>query len=187
MIRRVFAAAEQVAPSIIFIDEIDSMLTARSENENEASRRLKTEFLVLMDGVNSPKSGEILVIGATNLPKELDSAAKRRFSKMIYIGNPESEARREMLLRNLKGIDYELSTADINKIVDKMDCYSACEIRSIIAEACMMPLRELKQSEFQKISAEQLRKLKLKDFLAVLAERKPILSKEELAKYKDKI
>ena len=90
MLKKIFAAAEQMAPSIIFIDEIDSMLTARSENENEASRRLKTEFLVLMDGVNSPKSGEILVIGATNLPKELDSAAKRRFSKLIYIGNPDT-------------------------------------------------------------------------------------------------
>ncbi len=120
MIKRVFQAAEQVAPSIIFIDEIDSMLTARSENENEASRRLKTEFLVLMDGINSPKSGDVLVIGATNLPKELDSAAKRRFSKLIYIGNPDAEGRKEMVIRNLKDIQYDLSNSDLNKIVDKL-------------------------------------------------------------------
>jgi SpoVK/Ycf46/Vps4 family AAA+-type ATPase len=94
MIKRVFAAAEHLAPSIIFIDEIDSMLTSRSENEHEASRRLKTEFLVLMDGISSPKGGDVLVIGATNLPKELDSAAKRRFSKLIYVGNPDAEARK---------------------------------------------------------------------------------------------
>lgn len=73
-----------------------------------------------MDGINSPKSGEVLVIGATNLPKELDNAAKRRFSKMIYIGHPSPEARKEMLLCNLKQIQYELSNSDINKIVDKL-------------------------------------------------------------------
>ena len=89
MIRKVFLAAEKLAPTIIFIDEIDSMLTARSENEHEASRRLKTEFLVLMDGISSPKSGEVMVIGATNLPKELDSAAKRRFSKLVFISHPD--------------------------------------------------------------------------------------------------
>lgn len=55
-----------------------------------------------MDGINSPKSGDVLVIGATNLPKELDSAAKRRFNKMIYIPNPDAEARRELLLKNLR-------------------------------------------------------------------------------------
>jgi SpoVK/Ycf46/Vps4 family AAA+-type ATPase len=96
------------------------MLTSRSEHENDASRRLKTEFLVLMDGINSPKSGDVLVIGATNLPKELDNAAKRRFSKLIYIGNPDSEARREMVVRNMKDIEYDLSNSDLNKIVDKL-------------------------------------------------------------------
>lgn len=96
-----------------------------------------------MDGVNSPKNGEILVIGATNLPKELDSAAKRRFSKMIYISNPDSEARRELVLKNLKEVEYELSKSELNKIVDKLEYYSASEIRNIIAEACMIPLREL--------------------------------------------
>ena len=64
-----------------------------------------------MDGISSPKSGDILVIGATNLPKELDTAAKRRFTKMIYVGNPDSPARKEMILRNLKDIPYDLSTS----------------------------------------------------------------------------
>lgn len=80
------------------------MLTARSENENDAARRLKTEFLVLMDGVNSPKSGDVLLIGATNLPAELDPAAKRRFSKMIYIPHPNADGRLELLLKCLKEV-----------------------------------------------------------------------------------
>lgn len=94
-----------------------------------------------MDGVNSPKSGEVLVIGATNLPKELDSAAKRRFSKMIYIPNPDADARRELLLKNLKEVSYDLDKSDLKKLVEKLEYFSASEIRNIIAEACMIPLR----------------------------------------------
>ena len=70
-----------------------------------------------MDGISSPEKGQVLVIGATNLPGELDSAAKRRFSKLIYIGHPDAESREEMLIRNLKEIEYDLSKSDIKKIV----------------------------------------------------------------------
>ena len=62
-----------------------------------------------MDGVNSPKGGDVLVIGATNLPKQLDSAAKRRFSKMIYVGNPEPQSRKQMIMKHMKDIPYDLS------------------------------------------------------------------------------
>ena len=133
MIKKIFAAAEKMAPSIIFIDEIDSMLTARSEKEGEASRRLKTEFLVLMDGINSPKSGDVLVIGATNPPKELDSAAKRRFSKFIYIGHPDLASRKELVMRNMKDIQYDFSEKDFDFLNHKMEGFSASEIRNIIA------------------------------------------------------
>ncbi len=81
-----FEAAKKSNPAIIFIDEIDSMLTARSESDNDAARRLKTEFLVQFDNLQGCR---VIVIGATNLPNELDLAALRRFNKLVYVGLPD--------------------------------------------------------------------------------------------------
>lgn len=75
--RALFACARELQPSIIFIDEIDSILSARKDSEHDAIRRLKTEFLVQFDGVGTNSEDRILVMGATNLPAELDTAALR--------------------------------------------------------------------------------------------------------------
>ena len=75
--RALFACAREYQPSIIFIDEVDSILSARKDSEHDAIRRLKTEFLVQFDGVGTTSEERILVMGATNLPQELDLAALR--------------------------------------------------------------------------------------------------------------
>jgi vacuolar protein-sorting-associated protein 4 len=113
LVKQMFEMARESKPSIIFIDEIDSLCTARcpsytptlslssltlhcrSEGESESSRRIKTEFLVQMDGVGSNQSG-VLVLGATNVPWELDPAMRRRFEKRVYIALPEPPARTTM-------------------------------------------------------------------------------------------
>ena len=84
--------AREKKPAIIFIDEVDSLCGSRSEGENETSRRIKTEFLVQMQGVGNDNDG-ILVLGATNVPWELDPAIRRRFERRIYIPLPELQAR----------------------------------------------------------------------------------------------
>lgn len=103
------------------------------------------------------------------------------------MGNPSAEARRELVIRNMKDIPYDLSESEITKLGDKLECYSASEIRNIIAETCMIPLRDLDTTEFKSIKETDLRKITLKDFVKVLASRKPILSKEELLKYKEMV
>ena len=110
LMRHLFSLAAIYSPSIIFIDEIDSMLTARSSSENEAARRVKTEFLVQLDGVGSSQ-GRILVIGATNRPFDLDEAALRRMTKRIYIGLPDLPAREAQLTKMIQSIKNNISAS----------------------------------------------------------------------------
>lgn len=92
MVAKLFERAREKKPSIIFIDEIDSILGSRKEGENESSRRVKNEFLGEMDGVGSNNDG-VLVLGATNMPWEIDEAARRRFQKRVYIPLPSENDR----------------------------------------------------------------------------------------------
>ena len=97
LVRTMFAVAGHKEPSVVFIDEVDSLLSQRSSDENEASRRLKTEFLVQLEGVGSGDASNrerVLVVGATNRPQELDEAARRRFVKRFYVPLPDDAARR---------------------------------------------------------------------------------------------
>ena len=116
LVRALFAVARALAPSVVFVDEIDSLLSARkADGEHEASRRMKTELLVQMEGCASGGNGDekdengnavvkrVLVIGATNRPEELDEAARRRMPKQLYVPLPCEEARGAMVLRAFGG------------------------------------------------------------------------------------
>ena len=96
LVRTLFEMARENKPSIIFIDEIDSLCGSRTDGENDATRRIKTEFLVQMQGVGKEDDG-ILVLGATNIPWGLDAAIRRRFERRIYIPLPDEHARERMV------------------------------------------------------------------------------------------
>ncbi|KAL1433200.1 hypothetical protein MTO96_012785 [Rhipicephalus appendiculatus] len=89
LVRALFAVARELQPSIIFIDEVNSLLSERKDNEHEATRRLKTVFLVEFDRLHTGSEERILVMGATNRPQELDDAAFRRFTKRVYVTMPD--------------------------------------------------------------------------------------------------
>src|ERR1043165_6419736 len=110
--------ARECKPAIIFIDEVDSLCGQRGEGESEASRRIKTEFLVQMNGVGNDPSG-ILVLGATNIPWQLDSAIRRRFEKRIYIPLPDLHARIRMFELNVGSTPCTLTTEQFKDLADK--------------------------------------------------------------------
>ena len=146
MVRALFAVAAACEPAVIFVDEIDSLLSARkSEGEHESSRRMKTEFLVQMDGLGGDE-GRLLLIGATNRPQELDDGARRRLAKQLYIPLPCEDARRA-IVENILGADasvrHSLSDSDLDVITKKTDGYSGSDMRHLVQEAARAPLREL--------------------------------------------
>lgn len=141
LIKQMFEMAREAQPSIIFIDEIDSLCTSRSEGESEASRRIKTEFLVQMDGVGSVKGG-VLVLGATNVPWELDPAMRRRFEKRVYIALPEARARTTMFKLNLGDTPNDITEEQFSALGQAAEGYSGSDIAVVVREALMEPLRK---------------------------------------------
>src|ERR1700760_1606990 len=110
--------ARENKPSIIFIDEIDALCGPRGEGESEASRRIKTELLVQMDGVGKDSRG-VLILGATNLPWQLDAAIRRRFQRRVHISLPDARARTKMFQISVGNTPCSL-TNDEYKILGQM-------------------------------------------------------------------
>ncbi|KAH8299243.1 hypothetical protein KR044_013092 [Drosophila immigrans] len=152
LVKNLFELARQHKPSIIFIDEIDSMCSARSDNENDSVRRIKTEFLVQMQGVGNDTDG-ILVLGATNIPWVLDSAIRRRFEKRIYIPLPEAHARLVMFKIHLGNTTHVLTEQDLKELAGKTEGYSGADISIVVRDALMEPVRKVQTAtHFKRVS-----------------------------------
>jgi len=142
LVKQLFELARESKPAIIFIDEIDSLAGTRSEAESEGSRRIKTEFLVQMNGVGHDDTG-VLVLGATNIPWQLDNAIKRRFEKRIYIPLPGPEARRHMFELHVGTTPCQLTPKDYRTLADKTEGYSGSDISVVVRDALMQPVRKV--------------------------------------------
>ncbi|KAG7570575.1 P-loop containing nucleoside triphosphate hydrolase [Arabidopsis thaliana x Arabidopsis arenosa] len=185
LVKTLFQVAISRQPSVIFMDEIDSIMSTRSISENEASRRLKSEFLIQFDGVTSNPDDLVIVIGATNKPQELDDAVLRRLVKRIYVPLPDSNVRKLLFKTKLKCQPHSLSDGDIDKIVKETEGYSGSDLQALCEEAAMMPIREL-GADILTIQANKVRPLRYDDFRKSMAVIRPSLSKskwEELERW----
>lgn len=142
LVRALFAVARELQPSIIFIDEVDSLLAERSSNEHEASRRLKTEFLVEFDGLpTNAESDRVIVMAATNRPQELDEAALRRFPKRVYVALPDKDTRALMLRRLLSKQGCQFGDKDLGRLASLTEGYSASDLTALAKDAALGPIR----------------------------------------------
>ena len=186
LVRTLFALASFYQPSVVFIDEIDSLLTSRSENENEASRRIKTEFLVQLDGAGTNAEDRILIIGATNRPQEIDDAFVRRLSKRLYIPLPNKISRKQLIMRVLEkerknNNKYDITDADIDDIIDKTKGYSGSDLINVCKEAAMMPIRSIE--DITNCQLEHLRGVNKNDFDEALFNVKPSINEKSIEQY----
>jgi len=152
LVRILFEMARFYAPSTIFIDEVDSVGTKRTDGENEANKKVLAEMLVQMDGVSESNAEEnnennkevkpkfVMVMGATNLPWDLDDALRRRFEKRIYISLPNKVGRKQMFNINFKGINLD-KDVNFDDLVEKTKGYSGHDIASVCREASLMNMR----------------------------------------------
>ncbi|KAJ4318244.1 Vacuolar protein sorting-associated protein 4 [Neodidymelliopsis sp. IMI 364377] len=140
LVKQLFGMARENKPSIIFIDEIDALCGPRGEGESEASRRIKTELLVQMDGVGKDSKG-VLILGATNIPWQLDSAIRRRFQRRVHISLPDTPARMKMFELAVGNTPCELNQADYRQLADLSEGYSGSDISIAVQDALMQPVR----------------------------------------------
>ena len=179
-----FAVAAYREPSVVFIDEIDSLLTQRKADENEASRRIKTEFLVQLDGTGTTAQGRVLTIGATNRPQELDEAARRRFTKRLYIPLPAEADRATLLHVLLAKNNHRLTESEVSKLARETDGYSGADLKALCTDAAMGPIRQLGARALQ-VDAAEVPPIAYKHFRQSLRSMKPSVAPSDLVQYEE--
>ncbi|KAI9657274.1 MAG: hypothetical protein M1829_006919 [Trizodia sp. TS-e1964] len=218
LVRALFSLAKALAPSIIFVDEIDSLLSSRSgSGEHEATRRIKTEFLIQWSDLARAAAGReqsekerergdasrVLVLAATNLPWAIDEAARRRFVRRQYIPLPEGHVRAKQLRTLLGHQKHDLSSEDIDKLVDLTDGtfihyydkastnslsslpgFSGSDITALAKDAAMGPLRSLGEALLH-MTMDEIRPIQFADFQASLVNIRPSVSPEGLKEFEE--
>lgn len=143
LIRLLFLLANELAPSIIFFDEIDSMCSHRATG-TEVTRRMKSELLVQMDGLasvtNQDANKSVLVLAATNFPWDLDQAFRRRLEKRIYVPIPDLPTRISLLAISLKNVNVQ-KDVNLEALAERLEGYSSADITLVCRDAAFMGLR----------------------------------------------
>ncbi|KAJ5095602.1 vacuolar protein sorting-associated protein 4 [Penicillium alfredii] len=208
LVKQLFNMARENKPAIIFIDEVDALCGPRGEGESEASRRIKTELLVQMDGVGKDSKG-VLILGATNIPWQLDAAIRRRFQRRVHISLPDPNARMKMFMLAVGSTPCQMTQADYRTLADMSEGYSGSDISIAVQDALMQPIRKIQTATHYKklvvdgaekltpcspgdagamemtwlsVEAEQLLEppLVLKDFIKAVRNSRPTVSQEDL-------
>lgn len=193
LLRTLFQVARAAAPSIIFVDEMDALLSSRkSDGEHEASRRFKTEFMTQVDGIvqGSATNGDgnhLLLIACTNCPWDIDPAIMRRFPRRIYIPLPDTKARKALLKKLLvKAGKHNLTSTDIKAIVKRLSGFSGSDIASIASDASFGPIRSLGGLEaIRGVTENEIRPISMEDFENAIVQATKSVGKKQIQVYEE--
>lgn len=155
LLQMLFELAREHSPSILLIDEMDSLGRKRTGKESETERRIKTEFLKQMDNIkNIPES--VSVFATTNMPWELDIAALRRFERKILVPMPDKETRKK-IIRLHAGTHHTLSEQDIEILSSNTEGYSGSDLSTLVNDALMRPIKQVQQAtHFKRVEKREL-------------------------------
>ncbi|KAI5459626.1 P-loop containing nucleoside triphosphate hydrolase protein [Mariannaea sp. PMI_226] len=214
LMRQLFVLAREKKPSIIFIDEIDALCGKRDSGSANAEDmvRLKTEFMVQMDGLGNNNDG-VFLLAATNLPWALDPAVRRRFQKRIHVPLPDFEARQELFKVHLGDMASSLENTEVEfaTLAKRTEGFSGSDIANLVQDALMMPIRKVHTAthfrkfrdnsgewytpcgprdagaeamRWSKVPAKQLKEpsLTIEDLYKAVENTKPSVGKEEIEK-----
>ncbi len=182
LVKNLFTSARKEQPAIVFMDEVDALTAERGADQVGGERRLKTQFLIEMDGMKSKKGDHIVVLGATNRPWDLDAAFRRRFERRILVPMPEFEARVRIFEIHTRGVEMA-PDVDFNLLGEQTKGYAGSDIALICREASLQPIRELDASGAIRDKEVMARPVSLQDFLDGIQNIRSVVSPEERAKY----
>ncbi|XP_061949705.1 uncharacterized protein LOC133673088 isoform X1 [Populus nigra] len=176
--KALFSFASKLAPVIIFVDEVDSLLGARGGSfEHEATRRMRNEFMAAWDGLRSKDSQRILILGATNRPFDLDDAVIRRLPRRIHVDLPDAENRMKILriILNRENLEADFQ---FDKLANATEGYSGSDLKNLCIAAAYRPVEELLAEEKggKNGATPALRPLNLEDFIQSKAKVGPSVS-----------
>eukprot|EP00038_Savillea_parva_P013317 m.210164 g.210164 ORF g.210164 m.210164 type:complete len:369 (+) comp24890_c0_seq1:115-1221(+) len=136
LVEAVFSLASKLAPTIIFLDEVDAFLRSRASSDNESSAQIKAQFMSLWDGFSSDGPGKVVIVGATNRPNDVDAAIRRRMPRMFRIGLP-GRLQRESILRALLRKERIEGTYDMGQVATGTEGYSGNDLQELCRNAAM--------------------------------------------------
>jgi len=172
--RAVFTLASKIAPSVIFIDEVDSILGKRDRTgEHEAMRKIKNEFMSMWDGLRTKEGERVLVLAATNRPFDLDDAVLRRLSRRLMIDLPDTDNRVKVLQVILQKEDLA-PNVDLEALAKMTEGYSGSDLKNFSIAAAYQPIREIlkkekemkdKDGQAEKLTEASIRPITQEDFI----------------------
>jgi vacuolar protein-sorting-associated protein 4 len=186
LVMSLFELARKNQPAIIFIDELDSIGVSRSGDDVGGERRLKTQLLTELQGLASNEDERITLIGATNLPWELDFALRSRFEKKIHVPLPNREARAKIFEIHMEDVEVA-PTVEYEELADLTEGYSGRDISVVCREAALEPIRDLQRTGRMEDEQEilDIRPVSRDDFLHAIENIRPATPPEDVKRYID--